>query len=77
MYNIGDIISISFLGQRYDNCEIVDIDLHGGNKNNCILKAKTPNGRIIPFIGMTKEQEKWAFVIKDETEQITNNSDEK
>lgn len=65
MYNIGDIISISFLGQRYDNCEIIDIDYHGGNKGACIVKVRNTLGRIIPYVGVSKDQEKWAYIINN------------
>ncbi len=59
---IGDIINITFILRRIDNCEIIEISTNAGK---IIYKVKTPYGRIIPYVGHVKDQEKWANIVED------------
>jgi hypothetical protein len=55
-FKLGDIVNVTFIGQLYNDCTIIEIRKHP-IKDRWILKVIAPDGTKIPYVGIDGSEE--------------------
>ena len=70
LYNIGDKVTVSFLGSERES-EIINVKIHPQDSNKFIYTALDNKGRVIPYVGINGS-EKYANIFTSESEKINS-----